>query len=160
MKSYFQATRVFILVSICLLGSRLALAADHEKIAGDALTGFLADTPPKQPADPKEFTPDIWKNLSFIQPGTTRSELQKHLRMNGGVAEDEYLLALNGKQGEVPRALLVKVIFRPAGMDEATFLDPKQRETWQKAHPNTAPFAQDDVIVSWGKPFWGGYSWD
>lgn len=107
-------------------------------------------------ADPKTFTPEIWKNLSRIHKGATRHDIDKHLQL--------YFIGLDDKPpayivGSRPsQVLLVTVTFRPAAMDEATFLDPEKRKAWLTRHPAVSP-QPTDIATGQAPPFWADFNW-
>ena len=96
--------------------------------------------------------------LATIKPGMTRAQLDKHIRMDGGVmpriVERHYI---DDKLAD-GKVIKFEIVFRPAEMDEATFADSKKQASWFQtrdwSHQNwQMQFQPKDVVVAIGNPY-------
>ena len=93
---------------------------------------------PQPPLSTNSISTNAQALLGTLKPSMTRAELDKHFGTDGGfygsVVERHFLddKATNGM------VIMFEVAFRPAGMDDATFVDSKKQSAWFQSHKDWA----------------------
>jgi len=91
------------------------------------------------------------QQLRALKAGMTRAQLNEHFYLDGGLqapAVSRYFLV--GYKAANRKVIMVEVAFRPAGMDDATFINANKRANWFKTH---AGFQPNDVVLAIGTPY-------
>jgi hypothetical protein len=107
--------------------------------------------------DKSVLSPIARGKLDALKPEMTRKQLSKDFRMDGGYYsffDQRYYLRDTPAPGSAPSVFMFDVFFKPVGMDEKVFSDPKQRDQWMHNPRNNASrLDPDDIAEVFSEPY-------